>query len=318
MNFELPINDSVNIQDTIIQGYCKNKCKLRYNYPEINSACVSKISSDSQLENKASSPTESSPVNSTSTTNTDTNENNYLSLTFNETKPTPSVSFNGLGYNETEMRIYAPSLHLFNNKRADIEVCIYHQQVSGLPEKLLICIPFMKQTTKTSRKELSEAAKVIENLMDTAGGCGFTPKIIASAFSLNTLLPSKPYFYYKNDKQEHIVCFHTTKDNIIPSNFDITFKRPVVENNSSPYTDYELFFSGEQVSENVKDDIYLEVKKIIEDAEKESEEFTVNFTDEGFVTMNDVNSILTYSNLINYSLIGLIAYTGYKIFETKK
>jgi hypothetical protein len=315
MNFEPPINDKVNIQDTIIQGYCKNKCKLRYNYPEVNSACVSKISVDSQLENKVSSPTETSPVTSTSTTNTNANENNYLSLTFNETKPTPSVSFNGLGYNETEMRVYAPSLHLFNNKRADVEVCIYHQQISGLPEKLLICIPFMKQTA-TSLATSSESSNLMVNMFNSIGGCSSTPKLTTSAFSLNTLLPSKPYFYYKNDKQEHVVCFHTTKDNILPSDFDISIKRPVVENDGSPYTGYDLFFSGEQVSEKVQDDIYLEVKKIIDDAEKESEEFTLDFTDtEGFTTMNNM---FTYQHLTNTALILGIAYTGYKIFETKK
>ena len=307
MNFELPINDKVNIQDTIIQGYCKNKCKLRYNYPEVNSACVSKISADSQLENSVSSPT----------TNRDTNKkgNNYLSLTFNEAKPAPSVSFNGLGYNETEMRVYAPSLHLFNNKRADVEVCIYHQQVSGLPEKLLICIPFMKQT-ETSLATPSESSNLMVNIFNSSGGCSSTPKLTTSTFSLNTLLPSKPYFYYKNDKKEHVVCFHTTKDNILPADFEISIKRPIVKNNGSPYTGYDLFFSGEQVSEKVQDDIYLEVKKIINDSEKESEEFIVDFTDtEGFTTMNNM---FAYQNLANTALILGIAYTGYKIFETKK
>lgn len=324
MNFELPINERTNIQDTIIQGYCKNKCKLRYNYPEVNSACVSKITADSQIEINLSSPTESSPTQSSPTQSSPTtNENNgntYLSVSFNETKPNPSVSFSGLGYNETEMRIYAPSLHLFNNKRADLEVCIYHDQINGLPEKLLICIPFMKKKSESST-ELSESSNVILNMFNSIGGCNSSPKLTTTAFSLNTLLPSKPYFYYKNDKNEHIVCFHTTKKNILPTDFIISIQRPISENTGSLYNNYDLFYSGEQVSENVEDDIYLEVKKIIEDSEKKAEEFTTTIdynNTEGFTGINDINSILTFSNLINYTLIGCIAYTGYKIFETKK
>ncbi len=302
MSSDIPINQHTNITDTIIQGYCKNKCKLRYNYPDINAACVMRITPDSQLN-----------IDIDINKNTETSKpqtNTYLSITMDGSKQTPSVSFNGLGYNETEIRIYSPSLHMFNNKRADMEVCIYHKQVGGLPEKLLICVPFMKSTIATTAT--NEPSKMIHNIFSSHGGCYNEPKLTTKPFSLNTILPAKPYFYYKNEKKEHVVCFHTTSDNIIPEDVDLSIlNRDIQSSANNSQQNVDLFFSGKQLSERTDDDIYIEYRII--DEEENVEENT-----EGFTTMKQLNNLVTTKNVICGLLIGGIVFSGYKIITYDK
>ena len=410
MSYDIPINQDTNITDTIIQGYCKNKCKLRYNYPEVNAACVMRITPDSNLSMltdigelnypeidaltnskqfrswvkknidktsmmkikrwtsaqykkhknnipKNTSPTEfinyfdkkgtkildhngklveiyeyisiistkdgelrgrkgSKRAKNKETIKTPTNT--YLSITIEDSKPRSSVSFNSLGYNESEIRIYSPSLHLFNNKRADMEVCIYHKQIGGLPEKLLICIPFMKSTSALTT--MTESAKMISNIFSSHGGCYNEPKLTSKPFTLNTILPSKPYFYYKNEKNEHVVCFHTTSENIIPANVDLS----ILNRNIQSYTNNSqqsvpLFFSGEQVSENVQDDIYIEFNTVnVEDEDVEDEDVEDVEDTEGFTTMKQLNNLVTTQNVICGLLLGGIFFSGYKIITSGK
>jgi hypothetical protein len=405
MSSDIPINQNTNITDTIIQGYCKNKCKLRYNYPDVNTACVMRITPDSQLDMltinsglnypEINALTSGSDLMAWTTTivgkdrmnkiqiwlekqsikhsdnipkntqilellgkyydkeekmldhngklvtineylrffatkqielergknkqniNTEPNKqstNTYLSITIEDSKPHPSVSFNSLGYNESEIRIYSPSLHLFNNKRADMEVCIYHKQIGGLPEKLLICVPFMKSTGILT--SMTESSKMISNIFSSQGGCYNEPKLTSKPFTLNTILPSKPYFYYKNEKNEHVVCFHTTSENIIPANVDLSIlNRDIQSYTNNSQQSVPLFFSGEQLSENVQDDIYIEFKtNVVEDTEGvEDTEDT-----EGFTTMKQLNNLATIKNIIGGLLLGGIVFSGYKIVTSDK
>jgi len=409
MSSDIPINQNTNITDTIIQGYCKNKCKLRYNYPDVNSACVMRITPDSQLDistmnddlnypdinalkttdefeqwiqmnlgkdkmdkikswsmeqwnkHKNNIPKGTSRINQIDYYDNDTKmldhtgklvrikeyvsilsnksddlgklrggepiktvetvkipTNTYLSITMEDSKPHPSVSLNGLGYNESEMRIYSPSLHLFNNKRADMEVCIYHKQIGGLSEKLLICIPFMKSTGIFTT--MTESSKMISNIFSSQGGCYNEPKLTTSPFTINTILPAKPYFYYKNDKNEHVICFHTTSENIIPSTVDLSIlNRDIKGHANNSQQNVSLFFSGEQVSENVKDDIYVEFKtrQVVEDI-KDGSSIESGEEVEGFTTMKRINNMVTIQNIICGLLLGGIFFSGYKIVTSKK
>ena len=389
MSSGIPINQQTNITDTLIQGYCKNKCKLRYNYPDVNAACVMIITPDSELDiltpknglnypelnaittvrgvgdwvNKTlgidktlktygfiwnsefkthmKSFGTGTPLSEMIETYNDKDnaklidhkgnvvrikefllvimkkqeslgnpsseqsqqsqipKNTYLSIKLDDLNQTHSVSFNGLGYNENEIRIYSPSLHMFNNKRADMEVCISHKQSGGLPEKLLICVPFMKSTGIVTT--MTEASNMISNIFSSHGGCYKTPKLTSKPFNLNTILPQKPYFYYKNEKKEHIVCFHTTVENIIPSNIDLSIlNREISVDTNTAQQSTNLFFSGEQLSERSDDDIYIEVKV------------------EGFNTMNRINNLVTAQNIICGLLLGGIVFSGYKIITLHK
>jgi len=389
MSSGIPINQQTNITDTLIQGYCKNKCKLRYNYPDVNAACVMIITPDSELDILTPKNGLNYPGLNAITTNSDLRNwmnntlgkniggkihswtrtpefkthmksfgrdtpkseivetyndkddaklidhkgnvvrikelllvimkkqeslinpsseqsqqtqiptNTYLSIKLDDLNQTHSVSFNGLGYNENEIRIYSPSLHMFNKKRADMEVCISHKQSGGLPEKLLICVPFMKSTGIVTT--MTEASNMISNIFSSHGGCYKTPKLTSKPFNLNTILPQKPYFYYKNEKKEHIVCFHTTVENIIPSNIDLSIlNREISVDTNTAQQSTNLFFSGEQLSERSDDDIYIEVKV------------------EGFNTMNRINNLVTAQNIICGLLLGGIVFSGYKIITSGK
>lgn len=52
-----------------------------------------------------------------------TNKYNYLSLNYTNPTSQPPVTYNDLGYNVSEIRIYQPSLHTYNGE-ADGEILI--------------------------------------------------------------------------------------------------------------------------------------------------------------------------------------------------
>jgi hypothetical protein len=163
---------------------------------------------------------------------------------------------------------------------------------------------------------MTESSKMISNIFSSQGGCYNEPKLTSKPFTLNTILPSKPYFYYKNEKNEHVVCFHTTSENIIPANVDLSIlNRDIQSYTNNSQQSVPLFFSGEQLSENVQDDIYIEFKtNVVEDTEGvEDTEDT-----EGFTTMKQLNNLATTKNIICGLLLGGIVFSGYKIITSDK
>ena len=116
-----------------------------------------------------------------------TNSGTHLKFTYSA--PQSSVVFNGVSYSVQDVRVYAPSLHKFNNKRVDAELIITH----SAPEtsKLIVCIPIVaKNSQLDSRKMLDEL------IMNSPGDRNATQAINASNYNLNRVVPQGSYFSY--------------------------------------------------------------------------------------------------------------------------
>lgn len=134
------------------------------------------------------------------------NNGEYLSFSFDKQQASP-VLFNKEKYNVESMRIYRPSLHTFNGSKADAELIIIHNHLAST-NNLLVSIPLMGVS---SNKEVLD--NIVSQMGEKANKEGETAKINLNAFSLQNIVPSKPYYYYNgtlpyspcNGSYEHVV-----------------------------------------------------------------------------------------------------------------
>ena len=118
------------------------------------------------------------------------NKGSYLTLNYSG-KSNP-VKYNDEMYNVTEIRIYQPSLHTYETKRADGELLIIH---NGPGKNLIVSVPFVSggKTDKGSvqlNTLITEAALRVPNINESV-------TTSSGNFSLDNFIPDKKgYFSY--------------------------------------------------------------------------------------------------------------------------
>ena len=118
------------------------------------------------------------------------NKGNYLTLNYSG-KSNP-VKYNDEMYNVTQVRIYQPSLHTYETKRADGEILIIH---NGPGKNLIVSVPFVSggKTDKGSvqlNTLITEAALRVPNVNESV-------TTSSGNFSLDNFIPDKKgYFSY--------------------------------------------------------------------------------------------------------------------------
>lgn len=121
-----------------------------------------------------------------------TNRGGYFSMRVDPNNASP-VTYNASNYQVQEIRLYHSSLHSYAGSKADAELVIVHNSVTG-NGTLLVCVPIMKTTV------LNESAKLFDTLMSelakTASSVGQQTVVNIHAFSLDKLVPMKPFYSY--------------------------------------------------------------------------------------------------------------------------
>jgi carbonic anhydrase len=160
-NATTPLNISLSKQS----GKCDSKCDYSFKYQ--SSSCVT------------------------------TNKGTYISVAYDSTTDQP-VTYNSRKYNVTEIRIYSPSIHTYNNYQAAAEIIIIHTPVSG-GNKLIVSVP-VKIEASTSK-----GSTVVKNII--MGTVTKAPNLNESAtlndirtFTLNDIVPKKPFFSYSGQE----------------------------------------------------------------------------------------------------------------------
>ena len=123
------------------------------------------------------------------------NRGDYLSL---KTDPanSPPVTFNANKYDVTEMRIYQPSLHNYSGKSAAAELIIVHTGSSS-QGNLLVCVPIVLGSSSTSNPDSSSILDtIISDVAKTANSAGSKTSVNMPTFTIDKLVPKKPYFSY--------------------------------------------------------------------------------------------------------------------------
>jgi hypothetical protein len=168
----------------------------------------------------------------------------------------PSVVYNTQKYKVTFMRIQLPSSHMYNNAYTAGELLIYNSSTTGGP-MLIVCIPIVESTnTSTSTYLLTQ---IINSVAANAPRQGEKTNINLNDFTLNSIVPKKPFYTYKSDGSSFIVY---GLPNAIQLNINIltTLSKIISQNTIQQYKKSGLFYNSRGPGKINNNGIYISCK----------------------------------------------------------
>lgn len=159
---------NINISPSNVKGKCDMKCSYAFKYSESNSTAK--------------------------------NNGVLIQLTY-DSRSTPPVVYNNGKYIVENIAIVSPSIHTFNNNSMPGEIIITHNPQNG-GNNLKVCIPF------TSSSESSNASQIITDIINkvaTNAPSEGNSTNLNMGFSLQNIVPRKPFFAYSEGTNDWIV-----------------------------------------------------------------------------------------------------------------
>lgn len=167
-------NSPINISPQSITGKCDLKCAYNFDYPT-----TSLVATNSGL---------------------------LINIKCDNQTSTP-VIFNNNKYTVEEMYICTPSLHLFNGNKAPAEFVIVHNPQSGGP-KLSVCIPIVQSSNSSDATNL--VTEIIQLVSSGAPSVGETTTLNISNFTLNNIVPKKPFYNFNSNILGNCIVYGNT------------------------------------------------------------------------------------------------------------
>lgn len=146
------------------------------------------------------------------------------------------VTYNSKKYNVRGIRLYRKSLHTYGGKNADAELLIIHNNVNG-SDILIVSIPIMVGSGNPKSSSIFDT--IISEVAKTANSVGKQTSLNNVSFTLDQLIPMKPYFAYNgtlpyspfNGTNSYIVYNIDNAISMSSSAFE-TFSNIIKESNS--------------------------------------------------------------------------------------
>ena len=180
-----------------------------------------------------------------------------ISMTCDNTN-VPPVMYNEAKYTVSQIMIFSPSLHLFNENKVDAELIIEHIPETG-GQNLFVCIPIIKSGDSTTASSL--LTQVISGVATNAPAANETTTLNLSDFTLSKIVPKSPFFSYSgtyNNSTADFIVFG--KNYAIPlSEKVLTALGSIIKPFPLPMIGDNLFFNakGPNSSGSVGDGIYI-------------------------------------------------------------
>ena len=234
-------NTSINIARESVSGNCDLKCAYNFKYPE--TSLVAK------------------------------NDGVMISLTCDKSNK-PPVLYNNEKYIVDKFIIVAPSIHNFNGSKASAEVLINHTPDGG-GEQFIVCIPIIESTDSSTASNL--LTEIIQGASNGAPAKGETTNLNISGFTLNKIVPKKPFYSYtsssKLDKNEYVVF--DILDAITLNNTTLSSLTKIIKPFSVPTPGYNLFYNEKGPNQTkVGDGIYISCQPTGSSEEETDVEYT--------------------------------------------
>jgi hypothetical protein len=206
----------LNISSRNIVGECKLKCDYSFNYTSV------------------SNPTA-------------TNYGTYIQITYNDN---PCVIYNNVQYRVSNINIYSPSLHYYNDSSESGELCIRHVPLYG-GNSLLIYIPISTSGLTVSASPI--LSNIISAVSKMAPSAGQNTNKGTGTFTLNDFIPKKSFYNYTTGTNDVIVYGNTDAIGISLDNYNILNKIIIPVTNNPAIISTSLFFntSGPSVSSSL-------------------------------------------------------------------
>ncbi len=247
---------SINISIQNIYGKCDLKCAYNFKYQESNL--------------------------------TATNNGVMISLNYDKSSVAP-VTFNNQTYIVSKINIVSPSLHIFDGNKASGEILIEHAPEKG-GNTLIVCIPIIQSGDATTASNL--ITQVINSVSSRAPRSGESTNIIIQNFSLQNIVPLKPFFNYNYDTNDYIVFGTNYGIGLTQNTLNILNK--IIKPFPLPLPGNNLFYnskgpntSGTEVGDGIyiscqPTDVQQEKMNIIMDANTTNYDLSTIFKSEGF------------------------------------
>lgn len=274
-------NSNINISTKNISGKCDLKCSYSFNYP---------------------------------TTNITVKNNEYM-ITLTPENTMPGVVFNEAQYTVSEINLYLPSLHLFNDTKASAELQIVH-----IPEKggnnLYVCIPIISSSDTNNASNI--ISNIIQQTANKAPARNEKFRLNLNNFTLQNIIPKTGYYNYtgtSNNKGEYIVY---GLNNAIPiNNKTLTILANIIDPLNINITGNSLFYNPTGPNTGIKQQgIYISCQPTGSSNEK-----TQITNEKQSVSSIDITSLSKeiYSNVVSQIIIiviivGLVLYLFRYIF----
>ena len=227
-----------------------------------------------------------------------------ISLTY-DNHNVPPVLYNEAKYNVSQIMIFSPSLHLFNETKVDAELMIEHIPESG-GQNLFVCIPIIKSSNSTTATSL--LSQVIVGTAAKAPSANETTNLNISEFTLNQIVPKSPFFSYSGTYNNTMTDFIVFGQNYaIPLNEKIfNSLSSIIKPFQLPMLGDNLFFNakGPNSSGSVGDGIYISCQPT------GSSEEQIDITNTKNSTESDMGNLIDNSTfkLIVKILVGCILF----------
>jgi hypothetical protein len=214
------------ISRTNVKGNCSLKCAYNFNYH---------------------------PSNSTAT-----NMGTNIKISYESSVMVP-VTFNDMKYNVVEVLLFSPSLHTFHGAQVKAELLIVHKQ-QDMGNELVVCIPIISSNIYTKSSQI--LTDVINAVASKSPKKGETTALnLGQEFTLQTIVPSKPFISYKDTSviKGDVIVYET--ENAIPLSIT-TLKSlsSIIKPQPLTLPNVELFYNSSgpnQHSIGSSDDIYI-------------------------------------------------------------
>jgi len=157
-------NESINISRENVQGTCDLKCAYNFKYHESNLTAK--------------------------------NNEVMISLTY-DNGSIPPVIYNQQKYTIDTIMLVSPSIHLFNGATTNAEIIVKHTPEAG-GNQLSVCVPIKESSDSSTATNL--ISQIITGVSSNAPAKGETTNLNISNFTLNDIIPKKPFYSYTESK----------------------------------------------------------------------------------------------------------------------
>jgi hypothetical protein len=235
-------NTSINISRQNVTAVCDLKCAYNFKYPETSLTAV--------------------------------NYETMILFSFDQSN-TPPVIYNQQKYNVENMLLVTPSVHTFNGATTSAELVISHTPVLG-GNQLAVCIPINQSSDSNAASNL--VTELIQSVANNAPAQGETTTINISGFTLNTIVPVKPFYSYTDNNNSDYIIFDIL-DAIALNSDTLSSLAQIIRPFPLPTPGGNLFYNknGPNLS-NVGDGIYIKCKPTGSSSKEVPVEYSKNNT----------------------------------------
>jgi carbonic anhydrase len=214
-------SQNINISPKNISGKCDLKCSYNFTYPEINS----------------------------------TAKNNGVMINLTPDNSTvPPVTYNTEKYTVSNIYITCPSLHIFNDNNVAAEFFIQHVPEKG-GQNLIVAIPIVSSSESSTASNL--ITQIIQSVSTNAPSNGESTNLNITGFTLQNIVPSKPFFNYTDTGNTNWIVF-PMKDAIPLNSNTLATLGQIIKPYRLPMTGGELFFNSNGPNSNkTSEGIYI-------------------------------------------------------------